>query len=75
MAFIQIRKGRITQHKEWMIRSYVVTFAFVLFRFIDELESVRALGSFVERGATEIWVSWAVPLLIVELFISWNKKN
>lgn len=75
MAFIQIRRGRITQHKEWMIRSYAVTFAFVLFRFIDELESVRALGDFVERGATEIWVSWAVPLLLVEVFISWNKKN
>lgn len=75
MAFIQIMRGKVTQHKEWMIRSYTVTFAFVLFRFIDELESVRALGSFVERGAIEIWISWAIPLLIVEVFISWNKKN
>ncbi|GAA0877461.1 hypothetical protein GCM10009119_04290 [Algoriphagus jejuensis] len=75
MAFISIKRGHRQQHKEWMIRSYVVTFAFVTFRFINEMESVRALGNFIERGPTEIWVSWAIPLLAAEVVMSLNRKN
>lgn len=74
MAYIQILRKRITQHKEWMIRSYVVTFGFVIFRFLEDLESVQSLGNFIERGATVGWMSWTIPLLIAEVFISWNKK-
>jgi uncharacterized membrane protein len=74
MAYISIRGKRIQQHKEWMIRSYVVTFAFVTFRFLNELPALRELGNFIERGPTEIWVSWAVPLLITEIVLQWNKK-
>lgn len=74
MAFIQILRGRVTQHKEWMIRSYVVTFGFVTFRFLNDMESIQSLGNFVERGPTEVWLAWAIPLLISEVFISWNKK-
>ena len=74
MAFISVKRGRIQQHKEWMIRSYVVTFAFVIFRWLNELEILRELGSFVERGPTIGWLSWTIPLLITEIVISWNKK-
>jgi uncharacterized membrane protein len=74
MAFISVKRGRIQQHKEWMIRSYVVTFAFVIFRWLNELEILRELGSFVERGPTLGWLSWTIPLLITEIVISWNKK-
>jgi len=74
MAFIQILRKRITQHKEWMIRSYVVTFGFVTFRFLNDMESIQGLGSFIERGATIGWVCWSIPLLLAEVFISWNKK-
>ena len=74
MAFISVKRGRIQQHKEWMIRSYVVTFAFVIFRWLNELEILRELGTFVERGPTIGWLSWTIPLLITEIVISWNKK-
>jgi len=47
-------RGRIIEHKEWMIRSYVVTFAFVIFRWLNEVEAIKGLGNFVERGPTEI---------------------
>lgn len=74
MAYISIRRKRIQQHKEWMIRSYVVTFAFVIFRFLNELPLLRELGNFVERGPTEIWISWTIPLLVTEILLQWNKK-
>lgn len=76
MAFRAIRFKRIVQHREWMIRSYVITFAFVLFRFFDEREITQSLMSeFGERGPTCIWLAWAVPLFFTEIFLQWNKKK
>jgi hypothetical protein len=75
MAYISLMRGRIQQHKEWMIRSYVVTFAFVTFRWLVGLTIVKNLmPEFVERGPTVIWFSWTIPLLITEIVLSWNKK-
>ena len=34
MAFLAISRRAIVQHREWMIRSYVVTLAFVFFRIV-----------------------------------------
>jgi hypothetical protein len=74
MAYISVMRKRIQQHKDWMIRSYVVTFAFVTFRWLYELPILEELAPAAERGSTTIWVSWAIPLLITEIFINWNKK-
>lgn len=74
MAFISIKRRRIQQHKEWMIRSYVVTFAFVIFRWLAAMPSIIELGTFVERGPTLIWISWAIPLFLTEIVLQWNKK-
>jgi uncharacterized membrane protein YozB (DUF420 family) len=32
-----VRRRKIEQHKEWMIRSYVVTLAFLTFRVLDRI--------------------------------------
>ena len=75
MAYVSVMRRRIMQHKEWMIRSYVVTFAFVTFRWLNELTIVKNLmPEFVERGPTEIWFCWTIPLLITEIVLSWKKK-
>jgi uncharacterized membrane protein len=76
MAFVSVRRGRIPQHKEWMIRSYVVTFAFVTFRWLNELSLVKSLmPQFAERGPSMAWLSWTIPLLITEIVLSWKKKK
>ncbi|MCR9017087.1 DUF2306 domain-containing protein [Aquiflexum gelatinilyticum] len=72
LRFILLR--RINLHKEWMVRSYVVTFAFVLFRWLNSTPYFVELGNFIERGPTMIWVSWVIPLLITEVILQWNKK-
>jgi len=56
-----------------MIRSYIVTFGFVVFRVLDDYVMTDG-GSFIERAPTEIWMSWAIPLMVAEVFIQWNKK-
>lgn len=44
MALICILKRKIEQYREWMIRSYVVTFAFVFFRlFVDIFTTMKLL--------------------------------
>jgi hypothetical protein len=75
MAFISVMRRRIQQHKEWMIRSYVVTFAFVTFRWLNDLPvAIKLMDKFEERGPTIIWLCWTIPLLITEIVLSWKKK-
>lgn len=74
MAFRFILLKRIQMHKEWMVRSYVVTFAFVLFRFLNSFPAIIENANFLERGATLIWVSWVIPLFVTEMILQWNKK-
>ncbi len=76
MAYISIMKRRITQHKEWMIRSYVVTLGFFFFRILNNSEFVKSIiPEFTERGPSIAWFCWAIPLLITEIVLSWNKKQ
>ena len=73
MAYISIRKKKIDQHKEWMIRSYIVTFAFVTFRIFVGLGIIAGLGEFDEVAPSAGWASWTLPLLIAEVFIQWGR--
>lgn len=76
MAYVSVMQKRIVQHKEWMIRSYVITFAFVLFRFLNELSIAKTLmPEFTDRGPTLVWLSWTIPVFIAEMVISWKRKK
>jgi hypothetical protein len=70
MALVAIRNRRFDAHRDWMIRSYIVTFGFVTFRYVVELDAFNGLG----RGklAAVAWVCWVVPLLIAEIFLHWK---
>ena len=74
MGYRAIRLRRITQHKEWMIRSYVLTFGFVIFRVLN-IDLFSDVGTFVERGPSLAWAAWAIPLFLVEVFLQWNKQE
>jgi len=69
MAFAAIRKRNFIQHKQWMIRSYVVTFAFVSFRIVADLMRHYGIGDPLDVVAMMSWACWAVPLLVTELVI------
>jgi uncharacterized membrane protein len=72
LAYVAIRKGLVDQHKEWTIRSYVVTFAFVTFRATQLALQAAGLGL---QPAVEIsaWSCWALPLLLTEAVIQARK--
>ena len=71
MAYLAIRNGQIEIHKEWVIRSYVVTYGFVNFRWIVGLPVLAGLG--VERLATAGWLCWTIPLVFTELVLQWRR--
>ena len=69
LAVAAIRRGLVDQHREWMVRSYVLTFAFVTFRALFKLLQAADVGTLPEQLAMASWFCWAVPLLIVEIVI------
>jgi uncharacterized membrane protein len=72
MAYYAIRHRLIAVHREWMIRAYVVTFAFVIIRlFNDVLPTSQLAGS--DLAITLSWASWVVPLSVVELIFQINR--
>lgn len=73
MAYRSIRRKQIENHKEWMVRSYVVTTGFVSFRWIMALPFIQNLGSFPEVAPTVVWSILALSLFITEVILRWNK--
>lgn len=73
LAYVAVRRNKIEQHKEWMIRSYVVTFAFVTFRILLKILQAAHFGTFPVQVGLCAWFCWAVPLLITEAFLQGRK--
>ena len=71
MAYLAIRLRHVSQHKEWVLRSYVVTFTFVTTRTLAELGILPSLGR--DPFATLVWLSWTLPLLITEVILQGRK--
>ena len=67
MAYAAVRNGRLDAHREWMIRSYIVTFAFVSYRYGVGLSVFDGLGA--GRDASVLWLSWVVPMMVLELWV------
>jgi uncharacterized membrane protein len=64
-AFVAVRRRAFTVHRRWMIRSYIMTFAFVTFRLIVTLPILAPFGAYYVAVAA--WASWLAPLLVAEV--------
>jgi uncharacterized membrane protein YozB (DUF420 family) len=69
MALVSIYRRNIEQHRDWMLRSYTVTFAFVTFRLIDNWLTGLHLAPPEAIDALMAWACWSVPLLLMEPLI------
>jgi hypothetical protein len=67
MAYVSIRKRLVDVHKQWMIRAYVVTFAFVTFRYLQDYSPLSRLRPENDRDITIAWACWVVPLAVTEM--------
>jgi hypothetical protein len=73
LAVVAISRYLIQQHREWMVRSYVVTFSFVIFRILVDVLGITGTGTIVERLTAASWLCWSVPLLITEAMLQGRK--
>jgi uncharacterized membrane protein len=60
-------------HRAFMIRSYTLALVLVWLRLMYDLQDYLFFYVRDEdlRDATREWASWVVPLLVVELYLSW----
>jgi hypothetical protein len=68
MAYYAIGRHLIAVHKEWMIRAYAITFAFVIIRLFNDVFPTSQLAG-KELAITLPWASWALPFLAIELIL------
>lgn len=73
MAWRAARNGRYDTHREWVIRSYVLTWTFVGCRLAGIIDFYPWLG--VEGITAAIWVNWIVPALLCEIALQWRRGS
>lgn len=74
VAYLRIRGGNWPSHREWMIRSYAVTLAFVMLRV--EFVTLQGLGvPELEAYQTVSWLCWVPNLIVAEIYIGWWRSR
>jgi uncharacterized membrane protein YozB (DUF420 family) len=68
MAYRAVRNRRFDSHRDWMVRSYVLVWAFVFCRLAGRVQSVEDMGG----GTAFIWLSWVGPLIVGEIALQWR---
>ena len=71
VAVYCVRRRDIRAHREWMMRSYIVTFAFVTFRIITDYVPYEALWgiSRTDMSNAVLWPAWVLPLLGYQVYL------
>jgi hypothetical protein len=75
MALYAILKRQVQIHKEWMVRTYVVTFAFVTFRVLNDYYLGARLQPDGDRAVAVGWACWALPLLFTEIVLQLRRMR
>ena len=75
MAFYAILKRKIAVHKEWMVRAYVVTFAFVTFRILNDFPPLSRIQPASDRANMIGWACWSIPLLFTEVVLQLRRMS
>jgi hypothetical protein len=75
MGLVAIRSRLFEIHREWMVRSYVLAFAFVNIRWWFDLPLFSNIEAYTERVITVVWVSWSLPLFATEVILQWKRMR
>lgn len=73
LAYHTVIRRRIKEHEEWMVRSYIITFAFIVQNFILKIPFVMSLAPFPQLSPNIFWCSWAIPLFGYQVFRTLKK--
>ena len=73
MALRAAVNNRFESHREWVVRSYVVSWTFVECRIAQEFRGFDYLG---DEGLTAgIWLYWIAPVLMCEIALQWRRGS
>lgn len=75
MAFDRIRKRDIAAHRDWMWRSYALTFAAITLRLYVFVTSWTIDHTQPESYATIAWLSWIPNLIVAEFYVRAKRKK
>ncbi len=64
IAYTAILNGAVALHRRWMVRAYVVTFAFVIFRLISDWLPTSHIKPALDLSVADAWGCWVIPLMI-----------
>ncbi len=73
LGFLFAYKGRIAQHRQWMVRSYAVALVFVVARVVLGVTGLETMG--VEMVQAVIWSCLALSLFQAELVNHWQEMR
>ncbi|MEZ4927004.1 MAG: DUF2306 domain-containing protein [Saprospiraceae bacterium] len=65
-AWQSIRKGKIRRHREWMFRSYALTFSAVTLRLMQFIFTTQTGMDSDTAYRLVAWPSWVINLLVAE---------
>lgn len=71
LAYLTIRRGLVQEHREWMMRNYVVTLGFVSYRI--GYEFMTGIG--YKDTVIMAWLCWVPQLLIVDYYLQLNQSK
>ncbi|MEM9326852.1 MAG: DUF2306 domain-containing protein [Bacteroidota bacterium] len=74
-GYYAIIKRQMAQHQEWMARSYVVTFFFIVFVILSKYLPYEYFGTYAETMPLISWFSWSIPLFVYELLLQSQKMK
>jgi len=75
MALYAILKRQVQVHKEWMVRTYVITFAFVTFRVLNDYYPGDRLQPAGDRAVAASWACWVFPLMFTEIILQLRRMR
>jgi len=75
IAYHAAVRRKFNTDKEWMIRSYIVTIAFLVSGFLYRIPYIQQLGTIAEVGVPLFWLGWSVPLYTYEIIRSYKTNS
>ena len=74
-GYFTIRRGRVREHREWMIRSYALTAAAITLRIYLPLLTFALGIPFVTAYRVVAWACWAPNLLFAEWVVRRGRRG
>jgi len=80
MALARIRVRRIAEHREWMIRSFALTFAAATLRIYLTIHGILLGTQLITLSETEMytavaWLCWVPNLIFAEIYVNLSRPK